>query len=179
MFEKFLKRSNWTDITISFVFALLGILLMAKPDDMMAFLSTLLGAVFIIMGFLKLVDYFTSQDKEDYLLTMAVIFVIIGAIMLLSPTIISNLFSIVLGIWIIASGLGNFQTALIWKEVKSGYWTATLILSMLTIVAGIAILVMTSLAVQVAGIIITCYAVLDIITKVIFMKKMKTYAKES
>ena len=80
MFEKFLKRSNWTDITISVVFALLALLLIIKPNEMMSVVSILLGAVFIIMGFLRLVDYFTSGEKEDYLLTFALIFMVIGAI---------------------------------------------------------------------------------------------------
>ena len=66
MFEKFLKRSSWTDITIALVFVLLGVLLIAKPTEMMSVISILLGAVFIIMGFLRLVDYFTSEPKEDY-----------------------------------------------------------------------------------------------------------------
>ena len=177
MFEKFLKRSNWTDIAIAFVFILLGSLLMLKPDEMMSVLSILLGAVFIIVGFLKLLDYFISKDKEDYLLTMSVIFVIIGAIMILSPSIISNLFSIALGIWIIAAGLRNFQTTLVWKEVKSGYWTVALVFSMLMMIAGIAILSNTTIAVQVIGIIIIIYALLDIMTKMIFMKKIKDYFK--
>ena len=177
MFEKFLKRSNWTDIAIAFVFILLGALLMLKPDEMMEVLSILLGAVFAIVGILKLVDYFTSKDKEDYLLTMSVIFVIIGAIMILSPSIISNLFSIALGVWIIAAGLRNFQTTLIWKEIKSGYWTVALVFSMLMMIAGIAILSNTAIAVQVIGIIIIIYALLDIMTKMIFMKKIKDYFK--
>ena len=180
MFEKFLKRSNWTDIAIAFVFILLGALLMLKPDEMMEVLSILLGAVYVYTIYyfaVKLVDYFTSKDKEDYLLTMSVIFVIIGAIMILSPSIISNLFSIALGVWIIAAGLRNFQTTLIWKEVKSGYWTVALVFSMLMMVAGIAILSNTAIAVQVIGIIIIIYALLDIMTKMIFMKKIKDYFK--
>ena len=178
MIENFFKRSNWTDITVTFVFVLLGILLILRPDVMISVLSILLGAVFIVIGFLKLVDFFTSEDKEDYLLTMALIFVIIGTIIILSPTIISNLFSIALGIWIISAGLRNFQTTLIWKEIKSGYWTATLVFSILTILAGIVILVNTTLAVQMIGCIITSYAVLDIITKIIFMKKIEDYLKD-
>ena len=70
MFEKFLKRSSWTDIIISLVFVLLGILLVARPNEMMSVITVLLGAVFIIVAFLKLVDYFTSEPKEDYLLTI-------------------------------------------------------------------------------------------------------------
>ena len=178
MFEKFLKRSNWTDITISLVFAFMAIILIARPDEMMSVISILLGAVFVIMGFLRLVDYFTSSEKEDYLLTMALIFIIIGAIILLCPPVISNIFNVVLGIWIIISGIKNFQTALIWKNVRSGYWTAALLFSMITIIAGIAILVSTTLALRVVGIIILVYAIMDIATRMIFMKKVKDYLKD-
>ena len=178
MYEKFLKRSNWADITIAFVFAFFGILLIAKPDEMMSMLSNLLGFVFVIIGCLKLIDYFTSKDKEDYLLTISLIFIIIGTIILLSPNIISNLFSIVLGIWIIATGLSNFQTTLVWKNIKSGYWTVALVFSMLTIIAGIVILASTTLAVQIVGIIIAIYAILDIITKTIFIKKIEDSLKK-
>lgn len=178
MFEKFLKRSNWTDITIAIVFAFLGILLIAKPDEMMSVISILLGAVFVIMGFLRLVDYFTSPEKEDYLLTIALIFMIIGAIILFRPNIISNLFSIVVGLWIIISGLKDFQTTLVWKDIKSGYWTVTLLCSMLMIIAGIVILVSSTLALRIVGIIITAYAILDIVTRFIFMKKIKDYVND-
>ena len=59
MFERFLKRANWTDIVISIVFLFLGILLMVKPNEMLAVISILIGAIFIIIGFLKIVDYFS------------------------------------------------------------------------------------------------------------------------
>ena len=65
MFEKFLKRTNWTDIVISLLFVILGILLIMKPTEMISVISILLGAILFIIGFLKLVDYFTSKDKED------------------------------------------------------------------------------------------------------------------
>ena len=179
MFEKFLKRSNWTDITISVVFALLALLLIIKPNEMMSVVSILLGAVFIIMGFLRLVDYFTSGEKEDYLLTFALIFMVIGAIVMLRPQIVSNLFNIVLGIWIIASGIKNFQTSLVWKDVKSSYWTLAVLFSMIIIIAGIIILINTTLALKIVGIIITLDRVLlDILTRLIFMKKIKNYVKD-
>ena len=68
--SKFLKRTNWTDIVISVIFAILGILFIAKPSVMVSAISTLLGGILFIIGILKLIDYFTSKDKEDYLLAM-------------------------------------------------------------------------------------------------------------
>ncbi len=175
MFEKFLKRTNWTDIVISLLFVILGILLIMKPSEMISVISILLGAILFIIGFLKLVDYFTSKDKEDYLLTFALVSVVLGVIVLFCSDVITGIFRVLLGIWIIASGIKNFQTSLVWKDTKSGLWTVTVLCSLLMIVAGIVILVSTTLAFRIVGIVILIYAILDIITRVIFIKKVQDY----
>ena len=82
MFEKILKRSSWTDILISLIFVIFGILFIARPNETLAAISTILGIVFIAIGVLKLVEYFTSDTKEDYLLTIALVSVIFGVILL-------------------------------------------------------------------------------------------------
>ena len=178
MFEKILKRSNWTDIVISIVFVLLGLLLIVKPNEMVSVISILLGATFIIIGVLKWMDYFTSKDKEDYLLTIALISVIFGVIVLFWADVIAGVFRIIIGLLIIVEGIRDFQTALAWKNVKSGLWTITLVLSMLMIIAGITILVSTTLALRFVGTIIVIYAIFDIITRAIFIKKVKNYLDE-
>jgi uncharacterized membrane protein HdeD (DUF308 family) len=175
MFERFLKRASWADLLISVVFIIFGALLIAKPTEIMSMISILLGMIFVIMGFLKLMDYFTSKDKEDYLLTMALIAVVFGVVILFCSDLISAIFRIILGVWIIGSGIMNFQTSLAWKQVKSGYWTTTVICAMLMIIAGIVILVSNTLAVQMVGTIIIIYAVLDLVTRGIFIKKVKNY----
>ena len=175
MFDNFLKRTSWIDIIISMLFVILGVLLMIKPSEVMSVIYILLGMILFIMGFLKLVDYFTSKDKEDYLLTFALISTVLGVIVLCCSDVITGIFRIVLGIWIIASGIRNFQTSLICKEVKSGLWTITVLCALLMIIAGIVILVSRTLAIRIVGITIVIYAVLDIITRTIFMKKIQDY----
>lgn len=175
MFEKFLKRTNWTDIVISVIFGILGVLFMAKPTVMVSAISTLLGGILFIIGILKLIDYFTSKDKEDYLLTISLLSVILGVIVLFCSDVISGMFRVILGIWIIACGIRNFQTALVWKDLRSGLWTVTLICSLLMIMSGIVVLVSSTLAFRIVGIIILIYAVLDIISRAIFIKKINNY----
>lgn len=177
MFEKFLKRSNWTDILISIVFVLLGILLVVKPNETIAAISTLLGILFITIGVLKLIQYFTSDTKDDYLLTIALISVVFGVIVMFGSIAILSLFRIILGLWIIAAGIMDLQTTLIWKEVKSPYWTLTLVLSMLMIIAGIVLLINAEILYTTIGIITIVYATLDIIDRIIFMKKIENYNK--
>ena len=178
MFEKFLKRTNWTHIVIPVLFVILGVLLIVKPSEMMSVISILLGMVLFIIGFLKLVDYFTSKDKEDYLLTFALVAAVLGVIVLFCSDVITGILRAALGIWIIISGIRNFQTTLVWKEVKSGLWTVTLLCAMLMIIAGIVILVSTTLAFRIVGIVIVIYAVLDIIARSIFIKKIQDYLDE-
>lgn len=178
MFEKFLKRSSWTDIVISIIFVLFGVLLIAKPNETLGAISIILGIVFIAMGVLKLVEYYTSDTKEDYLLTIALIAVIFGVIVLFASDSILSLFRIIIGIWIIAAGIMDFQTALVWKQVKSPYWTATVLFSILMMLAGIVILINKDILLTTMGIIIVIYGVLDIIDRFIFMKKINDYMKD-
>lgn len=178
MLEKFLKRASWIDIVISIIFVLFGLLLIAKPNETIGAISIILGIVFIAMGVLKLVEYYTADTREDWLLTVALITVVIGVVILFTSNAIISLFRVILGIWIIATGIMDLQTAIKWKEVKSPYWTATVLFAILMMLAGIVILVNQNIVFTTLGIIIVIYGILDIIDRVIFMKKINDYMKE-
>ena len=66
MWKKFLKKSGWTDIVISLVFILFGIMLIARPEYVMSGISLLLGVVFIVAGVLKAIDYFSLSKTDNY-----------------------------------------------------------------------------------------------------------------
>ena len=178
MFEKFLKRSSWTDIVVSIIFVLFGSLLIAKPSETVGAISIILGIVFIAMGVLKLVEYYTSDTKEDWLLTIALIAVVLGVVILFASDAILSVFRVIVGIWIIATGIMDLQTTLVWKEVKSPYWTTAVLLSILMMLAGIIILVNQNILFTTMGIIIVIYGLLDIVDRVIFMQKINDYMKD-
>lgn len=178
MVEKFLKRSSWTDIVISIIFVLFGALLIAKPNETVGAISIILGILFIAMGVLKLVEYYTADTKEDWLLTVALISVVLGIVILFASDAILSVFRVIVGIWIIATGIMDLQTTLVWKEVKSPYWTAAVALSMAMMLAGIIILVNPNILFTTMGIIIVIYGILDIIDRFIFMKKINNYMKK-
>lgn len=179
MFEKFLRRSSWTDIVISIIFVLFGALFVIKPNETVGAISIVLGVVFIAMGVLKLIEYYTSETKEDYLLTMALIMVIFGVIILFASNVILSLFRVILGMWIIITAVMDLQTVLAWKQVKSPYWTVSLVLTMLMVLAGIIILVKQNIVITAVGAIIIVYGILDIIDRIIFIKKINDYTKEN
>lgn len=175
MLEKFLKKSGWTDIVLSLIFVLFGIMLIANPGAIVSFIAIILGIIFIIFGVLKLIEYFNSNRTNRYMLAIAIVSIIAGLVIMNCADIISSIFRIVIAIWIIYSGIMNLQTAIIWKDYKSRLWLTSLILSIAIILAGIYILVNSGAILQTIGIIILVYAIANIIESLIFIKKVNNY----
>ena len=178
MFEKFLKRSSWTDIVISIIFIIFGVLLIAKPEETQGAISIILGILFIAMGVLKLIEYYTSETKDDLMLTVALVAVIFGVVILFASDAVLTFFRVILGVWIIVTGVMDLQTILIWKQVRSPYWTVALLLAIFMILSGIIILVNQGIVLTVLGGLIIAYGILDIIDRLIFMKKINDYMKD-
>ena len=175
MWKNFLKKSSWTDIILSLIFILFGALLIARPDSVISMISILLGGIFIVIGVLRVIDYISTDRKDNYLLAIAIVAIIAGIIIMFCSDIILSLFRILIAIWIIYSGIMNLQTAIVWKDYKSRLWLMSLILSIITIIAGIYILVNSGAILQTVGIIIVVYGIIDIIERVIFIKKVDNY----
>lgn len=175
MWKKFLKKSGWTDIIISLIFVIFGIMLISRPEAIMSIISILLGGIFIVMGILKVVDYYSNGKQDNYLIALSVVMILIGIIIMFCADIIMSVFRILIGIWIIYSGLMNLQTAIIWKDYKSKAWLVTLILAITTIIVGVYVLVNTGAILQTVGIAILIYGLVDIIESFIFIKKVDNY----
>ena len=175
MWKKFLKKSGWTDIIVSVLFILFGIMLIARPESIISIISILLGAICIIMGILKLIDYFTNNKQDNYLLAISIVAIIMGIIIMFCTDIILSVFRILIAIWIIYSGIMNLQTAIVWKDYKSRLWLITLLLAIAIIIAGIYILVNNGAVLQIVGGIIVAYGIIDVIENFIFIKKVDNY----
>ena len=177
MFEKFLKKSGWIDIIVSLLFILLGIMLITRPESIMAVISILLGAICIVTGVLKLIDYYSINRQDNYILAVSIVAIITGIIIMFCSDLILSVFRIIIAIWIIYSGLMNLQTAIVWKDYKSKLWLTTLLLAIIMIVAGIYILVNSGAMLQIVGGIIVTYGVIEVIENFIFIKKIDDYLK--
>ena len=178
MVKRFLKTSGWTDILISLIFILFGAMLVARPEVITSIVVMVLGAIFIVMGVLKAVNYYSEGKQDNFLLAMAVIFIIVGIVILFSADIILSAFRIIIALWIIYSALMNLKTAIVWKDYRSKLWLVTLILAISMMIAGIYVLVNQGTIIQTVGIIIVIYGIADIIEKVIFIKKVDNFLDE-
>ena len=175
MWKKFLKKSGWTDIIVSLIFVIFGIMLISRPEAIVSVISILLGAIFIVMGVLKIIDYYSNGKQDNYLIAIATVLILVGIIIMFCSNIILSVFRILIAIWIIYSGIINLQTAIVWKDYKSRLWLLTLLLAIATIVVGIYILINTGAILQTIGVAILIYGLANIIESFIFIKKIDNY----
>lgn len=175
MLEKFLKKSGWTDIVVSLIFILFGAMLIANPNEVLSAISIILGIICIIIGVLKFIDYVSATNKDNYLIAVSIVTIVIGIIIMFCSDIILSVFRIIIALWIIYSGLVNMQTTIIWKDYKSKLWLVSMILSLIIIIGGIYILVNSGAVLQIVGGIIVAYGIMDIIESVIFIKNIDKY----
>ena len=145
MLEKFLKKSGWTDLILSLIFIIFGIILIANPEVVMASISIILGVIFIVLGIIKIANYFYTSKMDNYFLAVGIISIIIGIVIMFFSDVIASFFRILIAVWIIYSGIMNLQTTISWKDYKSKLWIFSIILSILTLLAGIYILVIVEL----------------------------------
>ncbi len=177
MLEKILKRASWSDVVISVIFIVFGILLVSNPGAIVSMISIILGGIFVAIGIFKIIEYISKGKEDTYLMGIGAVAILAGIVIMFATGTILSIFRIIIGIWIIYTGIMNLHTATIWKDYQSRLWLATVIGSVITIIAGIYILANSGAIIETIGWIIIIYGVIDIIERLIFIKNVDNYLK--
>ncbi|MCI8362131.1 MAG: hypothetical protein HFJ41_03195 [Clostridia bacterium] len=171
-----LKKSGWMSIAESLVFAILGIILIWQKDAIMSMIAYILGAVFILLGIIKVVNYVQTKSKSDlynYELVYGIMAVIIGIVIMVYSSTISKIFGIIIGMWIVYSSVVRASSALKLKQIKSNIWIYSLVIAIIMLICGLVVIFNTGAIPATIGAIMITYAVLDIIENVIFINNVK------
>lgn len=171
--KNFLKKTGWVDILVSVIFAVIGIFMIINPDSALEILSYILGGIFILIGIVKLIDYFASKGKYDfynYDLVFGVIAIVIGIVTIFCSGLIESMFRIIIGLWIIYSGLMRLSLSLKLHAAKVNTWGLSLAFSIIMIIGGICMIFQSGALMTLAGIIMLIYSVMDLVENIIFVK---------
>lgn len=174
--ENFLKKTGWVSVATSAVFAVLGLILILNPEGVINVIFYVLGAIFIIFGVAKLASYFMSKGKYDiynYDLAFGIIAILGGLITIFCSGTIMSLLRIVIGIWIIYSGLVRLGLTLKFRNIDNKLWITVLILAILMIICGLYITLNSGAILTTIGIIMLIYSVMDLLESLIFVKTVK------
>lgn len=173
--KKILKKSGTIGIIESLIFAILGAILIAKPEETVKVISYIIGAGLIIIGSYKIFNYIQDKGKNDlynYQLIYGVMAIVIGLIAIIYSSTIGTVFRIIIGIWIIYSAVVRASSALKLKNINSKVWIYTLILAVAMFACGLYVVLNEGTVIVTIGILMIVYAVMDIIENIIFLNHL-------
>lgn len=174
--EKFLKKAGWTSVITSVIFGIIGLIMIYNPETTMKFISTILGIFFIVIGIVKVINYFITRSNSTLFtndIAWGLIAIIIGLVTMVYSSTIENIFRIMIGVWIIYSGFTRFTLSFRIKSVNSKIWLLVLSLAILMIIGGLYVTFYPGALIVTLGVIILIYAIMDLVESFIFMKNMK------
>lgn len=172
-FLKGLKRFSIATIIVS---AIMGVLFIAFPSKCIQYISLVVGVSLIVTGIISVVSYIVERDIK-LPLVLGTISLISGIIVCAKYRAIISIIVVILGIFILTSGIVDMATSIrsIMLFRKSGWFT--MLLSVITIVFGIVAITksaqLTDGIVRFIGAALIVYAVLDLVTYIQVNSKVK------
>lgn len=175
-FKNLLKKSGWMSIIESLIFAILGIILVLRPNEIVSIIAYIIGAIFIVVGIIKIANYVQAKGKNDLYnneLIYGIMAAVIGLVVIIYSSTISKIFGIIIGIWIIYSSVVRATSALKLKVLKTNIWLYSLLLAIVMFICGLYIILDSGVIVTTVGVIMIIYSILDIIENIIFINNVK------
>ena len=101
--ESDIKKSAWSAAIESLVIMLFGIMLVAWPDVTVLVVSNLIGAIFVIGGIYRIINYFVVKGQQDFFnnsLLSGVVYVLAGIATIVIGEDIAHIFRIIIDIMV-------------------------------------------------------------------------------
>ena len=176
--EQFFKKIGWTSIVTSLGFAILGIIIAYNPNTTFQIISNVLGGILIAYGVIKIIEYFKMKDVNSLYsseLSFGIIAALFGIVVIVCSDMIETMIRILIGIWIVYSGVMRLGLAIRLQKFDSDnrIWVPVLFIALAMLLCGIYIIASPGAVMMTIGIIMVVYAVMDIIEEIIFMKNVK------
>ena len=139
-----MKAAKIGYIILSVLYCVLGILLITMPELSITALGILLGIGMIVFGIVKIVGYFSKDLFRlafQYDLAFGGLLIALGIIVLVHPAHLLSFFCIVMGIAVLCDGLFKIQIAIDSKPFGIKTWWVILAFAIITVAAGILLII--------------------------------------
>ena len=163
-------KKDKSSIIISIIALVIGILLFTNPNEMMKFITYIIGLIFVVIGSIKLYNYYKQKDTiSNIQLTAGITLIVIGIIIMFCNHIIEFLIRIIMGGFILANGLNKLIIALNTKQYNNK-WIGLLTIAIILILGGLYIILKSNVIISTIGLIITIFSSIDIISYIMYPK---------
>lgn len=173
--EEFVKKTGWTSIITSVVTAIIGVAIICNADAIMQFVAYILGIIFVLFGVVKLINYFAAKGTYDfynYEMIFGILAIILGIIAIVYRNTIADIFRILIGVWILYSGLIRLGLVTKLKALNVTDWKISLIVAIGILICGLYVIFSASAIGLAVGITILIYSIMDIIEGIIFLRNV-------
>lgn len=170
-----LKQSGMTNIIVSIIFGIFGVILCIFHETAMKLISILIGVLFLGAGLARIVNYIQGRGRDEHLngdLLLGVILFIFGIVAIVYTNTIGMILRTIVAIWIIYAGISKTYLSMKLKELGASAWIVSLVLSIIIIIFGLFILFYNGAIITLIGAIMIAYAIIDIIENVIFIRRL-------
>lgn len=168
--KKVLKKLGWSAIFESILFLIFGIILICKPEGTLNLISKILGITFTIIGIFNIINYI--KTKENILLMSGIMAIVIGFVALFYMGVISSIFRIIIGAWIVYNSIIHITSSMQIRKVNSKIGNCSLMLAIAMLICGIYTILNANAIVVTIGIIMTMYSIIDLIENIIFLRNI-------
>lgn len=160
---------NYSNIFVlisSILFLVLGAVMYTKPDAVVIFTTYIFGGLLIVVGLFKCIKNYLDVKKDNSIssteMIVGIVLTILGIVCIFLAGVVEALVRLIIGGWMIFSGINSLINALNLDKKTSKFWVS-LILSLIIIGGGLYTILEANLAFQAIGIVLMIYAVLEII----------------
>lgn len=175
--KNYFSKTNNLNILSSIIFIIIGMILIFNPEGTLKIISYLLGVLFIVIGIVKILNYFKDKkDENTYFkddLVYGILMILIGVFAIAATELIASIFRIIVGIWIIYTGILRLIYTFRFKIYSDYMWVVNIILSIAMIGCGAIILFHSGILIATVGIFILLYSIIDLIEAFIFATNIK------
>ena len=157
------------------IFGILGIILFCNPVGTVKFITGILGTIFIVIGIVKIINYFISRRNNmfyNFNLIYGLTAIVIGIISMVYIPVIGSLFRIIIGVWIIYTSIIRINTALQIRNFGNIFSTGSSILAIIMFLCGLYVIITPGTIIATIGAIMIIYSIIDIIENIIFIKNV-------
>ena len=158
------KKDNLSIIS-AILFLILGIILILYPNDVVKFITYILGAILVILGLAKLLFYKKNKEAVNNTnnLSIGIVLIVIGIITMFLSGVIEFVVRLVIGAWLLYSGILKLILALKVKELGIKTWYIPLISSGIMLICGLYTIIAENMLNMAGGIVLVIYSIAEIV----------------
>lgn len=164
---KFLEKLWADNLGSAILTIIIGVLITLLYKFALDMICIIIGAAAAVIGIALLIKYFRAPEKQNRVtLLLALILGAIGVYLVLHPEAFSSIIAVVFGIFIVYNAIIDLQSTMQMKKGGYVYWYASLIISLVTLAAGIVLVLLRNKAVEAvaltAGIMLIVQGIMNI-----------------